>query len=427
MSGRGKSEMTAMQAGGAPSDTSYAVVRKRWKVDRNLAGYLCLDDFEEAARRRLPRMLYGFISGGAETNASVRSNADSFKDYCFVPRVLTDVSKRSHRKTLFGRSYAAPFGIAPTGVASICAYRSDLVTARCAAAAEIPAILSATSLIRMEDVRSAGPTTWYQAYIPGDPRRIEPLIERVAAAGFDTFVVTVDVPVPANRENNIRNGFSIPINPSAQLIWESLTHPSWLIGTLIRTFVQHGIPHIENMDATRGPPILARQIERTFANRDELSWEHVKLIRKRWRGPLVIKGLLSAADALTAKNCGIDGIIVSNHGGRQLDCSIAPLRALPPILDAVGGSMAIMLDGGIRRGTDILKALALGADFVFLGRPFLFAAVVAGEPGVRHAIELLTAEISRDMALLGVSDLAEIDPALIAKSRQDAPSARRGT
>lgn len=414
--------MSAIQVSRAPPDTSYATIRNGRNVDRHLARYLCLNDFEETARRRLPRMLYGFISGGAETNASVRSNAESFKDYCFVPRVLTDVSKRGHRKTLFGRSYAAPFGIAPTGVASICAYRSDLVTARRAAAAEIPAILSATSLIRMEDVRNAGPTTWYQAYIPGDPRRIEPLIERVAAAGFDTFVVTVDVPVPANRENNIRNGFSIPINPSPQLIWQGLTHPSWLIGTLIRTFVQHGVPHIENMDATRGPPILARHLERTFANRDQLSWEHVKLIRKRWRGPLVIKGLLSAADALTAKNSGIDGIIVSNHGGRQLDCSIAPLRALPAILDAVGRSMAIMLDGGIRRGTDILKALALGADFVFLGRPFLFAAVVAGEPGVRHAIELLNAEISRDMALLGINDLAEIDPTLIAKIGAKVPA-----
>ena len=411
--------MTAIQADRAPSDTSYITVHKGWKLNRHLAGYLSLNDFEAAARRRLPHMLYGFISGGAETNAAVRSNAESFQDYCFVPRVLTDVSKRSHRKMLFGRSYAAPFGIAPTGVASICSYRSDLVTARCAAAAEIPAILSATSLIPMEDVRSAGPTTWYQAYIPGDPQRIEPLIERAAAAGFDTFVVTVDVPVPANRENNIRNGFSIPINPSAQLIWQGLTHPSWLIGTFMRTFIQHGVPHIENMDATRGPPILARQLQRAFANRDQLSWEHVKLIRKRWRGPLVIKGLLSAADARTAKDCGVDEIIVSNHGGRQLDCSIAPLRALPPILDAVGSGIAIMLDGGIRRGTDILKALALGADFVFLGRPFLFAAVAGGEPGVRHAIELLSTEISRDMALLGISDLAEIDPTLIAHNRRD--------
>jgi L-lactate dehydrogenase (cytochrome) len=415
----GAIEMTAIQAGRTPSDASYATVRKRRKVNRRLAGYLSLNDFEAVARHRLPRMLYGFISGGAETNSAVRANTESFQDYCFVPRALTDVSKRSHRKTLFGRSYAAPFGIAPTGVASICAYRSDLVTARCAAAAEIPTILSATSLIPMEEVRSAGQTTWYQAYIPGNPQRIEPLIERVAAAGFDTFVVTVDVPVPANRENNTRNGFSIPINPSAQLIWQGLTHPSWLIGTFMRTFVQHGVPHIENMDATRGPPILSREFERAFANRDQLSWEHVKLIRKRWRGPLVIKGLLSAADARTAKNCGIDGIIVSNHGGRQLDCSIAPLRALPPILDAIGSGMAVMLDGGIRRGTDILKALALGADFVFLGRPFLFAAVAGGEPGVRHAIELLSTEISRDMALLGINDLAKIDPTLIAQSRRD--------
>jgi L-lactate dehydrogenase (cytochrome) len=411
--------MTAIQADSARPNTSYAIVREGARVDRRLARYLSLDDFEETARRRLPRMLYGFISGGAETHASVRSNLDSFKDYCFVPRVLADVSKRSHRKTLFGRSYAAPFGIAPTGAASICAYRSDLVTARCAAAAEIPAILSATSLIPMEEVRRAGPTTWYQAYIPGDPSRIERLIERVAAAGFDTFVVTVDVPVPANRENNIRNGFGIPIKPSAQLIWQGLTHPSWVVGTLVRTLVRHGIPHIENMDATRGPPMLSRQFERALTDRDQLSWEHIKLIRKRWRGPLVIKGLLSAADARAAKDCGVDGVIVSNHGGRQLDYTIAPLRALPAIVDAVGGSVTIMLDSGIRRGTDVLKALALGADFVFLGRSFLFAAVADGELGVRRAIELLSSEISRDMALLGISDLAEMNSSLIAQNHRD--------
>jgi L-lactate dehydrogenase (cytochrome) len=271
----------------------------------------------------------------------------------------------------------------------------------------------------MEEVRRAGPTTWYQAYIPGDPSRIERLIERVAAAGFDTFVITVDVPVPANRENNIRNGFGIPIKPSAQLIWQGLTHPSWVVGTLVRTLVRHGIPHIENMDATRGPPMLSRQFERALTDRDQLSWEHIKLIRKRWRGPLVIKGLLSAADARAAKDCGVDGVIVSNHGGRQLDYTIAPLRALPAIVDAVGGSVTIMLDSGIRRGTDVLKALALGADFVFLGRSFLFAAVADGEPGVRRAIELLSSEISRDMALLGISDLAEMNSSLIAQNHRD--------
>jgi len=229
----------------------------------------------------------------------------------------------------------------------------------------------------------------------------------------------VDVPVPANRENNIRNGFGIPIKPSAQLIWQGLTHPSWVVGTLVRTLVRHGIPHIENMDATRGPPMLSRQFERALTDRDQLSWEHIKLIRKRWRGPLVIKGLLSAADARAAKDCGVDGVIVSNHGGRQLDYTIAPLRALPAIVDAVGGSVTIMLDSGIRRGTDVLKALALGADFVFLGRSFLFAAVADGEPGVRRAIELLSSEISRDMALLGISDLAEMNSSLIAQNHRD--------
>jgi L-lactate dehydrogenase (cytochrome) len=191
------------------------------------------------------------------------------------------------------------------------------------------------------------------------------------------------------------------------------------VGTLARTLLRHGIPHIENMDATRGPPMLSRQFERSLTDRDQLSWEHIKLIRKRWRGPLVIKGLLSAADARTARDCGVDGIIVSNHGGRQLDHTIAPLRALPAVAEAVGGSMTIMLDSGVRRGTDVLKALALGADFVFLGRSFLFAAVAGGEPGIRRAIELLSSEISRDMALIGIGDLAEMDSSLIARTRPD--------
>ena len=410
--------MTAIYADSARPNTSYAIVREGARVDRRLARYLSLDDFEETARRRLPRMLYGFISGGAETHASVRSNPavsriivlclacwPTFPSAAIVKR-CSGVPKRRLLQ-LLRRERQASVPIAATSLP------------RRAAAAEIPAILSATSLIPMEEVRRAGPTTWYQAYIPGDPSRIERLIERVAAAGFDTFVVTVDVPVPANRENNIRNGFGIPIKPSAQLIWQGLTHPSWVVGTLVRTLVRHGIPHIENMDATRGPPMLSRQFERALTDRDQLSWEHIKLIRKRWRGPLVIKGLLSAADARAAKDCGVDGVIVSNHGGRQLDYTIAPLRALPAIVDAVGGSVTIMLDSGIRRGTDVLKALALGADFVFLGRSFLFAAVADGEPGVRRAIELLSSEISRDMALLGISDLAEMNSSLIAQNHRD--------
>jgi len=398
------------------SSLAHVAVRQTAPADKRFARFLALDDFECAARKHLPCMLYGFIAGGAEGNAALRGNLESFQDYSFVPRVLKDVSKRTHAATLFGKSYAAPFGIAPMGAASICGYRSDIAMARAAFAAGIPMILSASSLIRLEDVRRAGPTTWYQAYLPGDNARIEPLVERVAAAGYDTFVLTADVPVPANRENNVRNGFSVPIQPSAKLIWDVLTHPVWSLGTFARTIVQHGMPHFENMDARRGPPIISRQLERAVGNRDQLSWDHVRLIRKRWQGRLVVKGLLSAADARIAKECGADGIIVSNHGGRQLDGAIAPLRVLPEIAAAANG-MTVMLDGGIRRGTDVLKALALGADFVFVGRPFLFASCIGGEPAVRHAIELLGTEISRDMALLGICDLSELDAALVAPTR----------
>ncbi len=375
--------------------------------------YLSLKDFETAARRRLPRMLYGFIAGGAETNASIQANFKSFQDYHFVPRVFTDVSTRSHRKTLFGRSYAAPFGIAPMGAGSICAYRSDIVMAHVASARDIPMVVSASSLISLEEIRQAGPTAWYQAYLPGDARRIQPLVERVATAGYDTFVLTADVPVAANRENNVRNGFSVPIKPSLRLIWEGLTHPAWMLGTFARTLLVHGVPHFENMDATRGPPIISRYLERALGNRDQLSWDHVRLIRQLWKGIFIVKGILSVADARIAKDCGVDGIIVSNHGGRQLDCSIAPLNVLPQIVDAVRG-MTVMLDGGIRRGSDILKALALGADFVFVGRPFLFAAAADGERGVGRAIDILTSEISRNMALLGLRSLSDIGPDFVA-------------
>ena len=407
---------TTIQADTPQAAAPNVAVRKPAAPDRRFARYLALDDFEAAAKRHLPRMLYGFISGGAETNAARQANLDSYQDYAFIPRMLIDVSRRSSAKMLFGRAHAAPFGIAPMGASAICAYRGDRALAQAAAATNIPMILSASSFIRLEEIRAASPTAWYQAYLPGDPSRIEPLVDRVAAAGFEVFVLTVDVPVSANRENNVRSGFSLPIKPSAKLAWDVVTHPAWSLGTFARTVMQHGLPHIENMDASRGPPVISRNLERALGNRDQLSWEHVKLIRRRWKGPLLIKGILSVTDARTAKEHGCDGIMVSNHGGRQLDGAVAPLRALPQIAEAVRG-MTVILDGGVRRGTDVLKALALGADFVFVGRPFLFAAAVGGEAGVRHAIELLSSEIGRDMALLGVSELSEVRPELLTPTR----------
>jgi L-lactate dehydrogenase (cytochrome) len=317
---------------------------------------------------------------------------------------------------LLGRRYAAPFGIAPMGASALSAYRGDLVFARAAAAAGIPMILSGSSLIRLEEVRQEGPTAWYQAYLPGEPDRIEPLVDRVLAAGFDTFVLTVDVPVSANRENNVRNGYSLPLRPNPRLAWEGISHPRWLFGTALRTLWKHGMPHFENMDVHRGPPVLSSNLIRAIGRRDQLAWEHLELIRRRWPGHLIVKGVLAREDARIARESGADGVIVSNHGGRQLDGAISPLRALPEIAAEAGG-MAVMLDGGVRRGTDVLKALALGAQFVFIGRPFLCAAAVAGEPGMRHAITLLWEEIHRNMAMLGITELRQMTGEMLMRIR----------
>jgi L-lactate dehydrogenase (cytochrome) len=393
-----------------PPPTS--VTRTASAVPRPLRRYLSLDDFEATARRRLPKFLYGYISGGAETDAAVADNRRAFDEYGFVPRVLNDVSGRGQTTTLFGKSYASPFGIPPMGSAALCAYRGDEVLARGAAAMNVPMILSASSLIRLEDIRRENPAAWYQAYLAGDISRIEPLVDRVAAAGYDTFVVTADVPVPPNRENNIRNGFRVPIAITPKVAWDTLSHPHWLFGTWARTIVNHGMPHFENMDARRGPPVLAKNLMRNIGKRDQLAWKHVELIRKRWQGKLVVKGLIAPADARIARESGVDGVIVSNHGGRQLDYTLSSLRTLPEIAADAGG-MTVMLDGGIRRGTDVLKALALGAQFVFIGRPFLYAAVVAGEPGVRRALTVLRDEVDRDMALLGIRSIGEMTSELV--------------
>jgi L-lactate dehydrogenase (cytochrome) len=381
---------------------------------RILRRILALDDFEDAARRVIPRPIFGYVTGGAETNASLRANRAVWDEIAFVPKTLVDTSGRTQKTTLFGRTYDAPFGIAPMGGAGMVAYQGDLVLARAAAAANVPMILSGASLTPLERVREAGSTAWFQAYLPGDAEPISKLVERVARAGYDTFVLTVDVQVTANRENNVRSGFHTPLRPTLRLAWDGIIRPRWLLGMFLRTLLLHGMPHFENMG--RRVPLISRTEEREPGRRDKLSWKHLDLIRNLWKGRLVVKGILDRDDARIARESGADGIIVSNHGGRQLDGAVAPLRVLPGIAAQAGG-MTVMMDSGVRRGTDVLKALALGAQFVFIGRPFLCAAAIAGEPGVRHAVKLLQAEIDRDMALLGINALAEMRRELLTSAR----------
>jgi len=372
-----------------------------------LGHILCLDDFEPLARRHLPAPVYAYVSGGVERNQTLRANSSVFEEYEFVTRVLVDTSKRSTETTLFGKKWSAPFGIAPMGICALSAYRGDIVLSNAAARENIPMIMSGSSLIRMEEIVQGNPDAWFQAYLPGGDSEIIALIERVKACGYGTLVLTLDVAIAANRENNVRAGFSTPLRPSVRLAWEGMSHPRWLFGTFLKTLAKHGMPHFENNYARRGAPILSASILRDFSDRGHLSWEQIRMIRRLWPGTLILKGILDTRDARLALDHGADGIIVSNHGGRQLDGTASPMRVLPSIVDACKDT-PVMVDSGFRRGTDVLKALALGAKFVFIGRPFNYAAAVAGEAGVRRGLTLLREEVSRDMAMLGASSPNEI-------------------
>ncbi|WP_313370307.1 alpha-hydroxy acid oxidase [Achromobacter animicus] len=377
-----------------------------------LKKYLSLHDFERAAKRRLPKPLFAYVSGAVEDEQSVTANRSAFRNYAFKPRVLVNVSHVDASISLFGTKYTMPVGIAPMGLAAMTGYRGDVSMAVAAKKAGALCIMSGSSLIRLEEVMDAAPGTWFQAYLPGKEEQIDALIDRVRQAGVETLVLTVDTPVAANRENNIRSGFSTPLRPSLSLAWQGITHPKWLLGTFGKTLMRHGMPHFENNYATRGTPIMSSNVLRDFSDRGHLSWEHIDRVRKMWNGPLVIKGILNVEDMLRARNVGADAVIVSNHGGRQLDGSVAPLLALPEMIEAAG-EFPLMLDSGVRRGTDVLKALALGARAVWIGRPFNYAATVGGEQGVAHALELIKQEVLRDMALLGVTRVGSISRELI--------------
>jgi L-lactate dehydrogenase (cytochrome) len=283
-------------------------------------------------------------------------------------------------------------------------------------------VLSGSSLIRIEDVLQQAPGTWFQAYLGRNPEDSAALVERVKATGAPVLVVTVDSAIVPNRENNVRNRFTTPLRPSLRLLWDGMTHPRWALGTFLRTLLLHGMPHFENAIAQRGAPLVARDVARDHAGREHLDWEALKDIRRRWAGPLVLKGVLHPDDVRLARAAGVDGVIASNHGGRQLDGAAAPLHVLPQIAD-VAGPMVVMADSGFRRGTDVLKALALGARAVLIGRPMNYAAAVAGEAGVAHAIALLRAEIHADMGLLGINCLDELGPQFLMRRCAEAVGA----
>ena len=348
-------------------------------------------ELRAAARRRLPRVVFDYVEGGAEDEVTLRANRAAFEAIRFAPRTLVDVSRRSLATRLFGRDFDCPFGIAPLGAAGLCWHEAEIALARAARSANVPCALSTHSCVPLERVsREAGAAPWFQLYMPRDRGAAAELLARARDAGCETLVVTTDVPVGGNREYNERNGFGMPLRLGLRTVLDGLAHPRWLASVYARSRFA----------------AMAGWGER----RDAMDWSDLAWLRNAWSGKLVVKGILGAQDARLAVSHGADGLVVSNHGGRQLDGAPATLEVLPQVVAAVGEEVAVLVDGGFRRGADIAKALALGARMVLVGRAVLYGVAAYGEAGARRALQILRSEVDRVLALLGCTTAAELGP-----------------
>ena len=379
-----------------------------------------IEDLHRLARKRLPRVAYDYLERGAEDDVTMNENRAVLERIKLRPRVLVDVSKRNQRVTVFGKEYDAPIGVAPTGVAGLYCFDADVALARAAAAANLPFVLSTASFVALEHVAErAGGTKWFQLYMSKDREAAKRLVDRACAAGYEALVMTGDVPVIGNREFNLRNGWSIPFRLSSRNVVDGLMHPRWLVNVFLRTLADSGVPRFQNVDENVGGRIVSANLQSFRARRDAVDWSDVEWLRSIWPRKLFVKGILTAHDARKALASGADGVFVSNHGGRQLDGTLTPIDELPQIADAVSGRMKIMVDSGFRRGSDIVKALALGADMAFVGRAPLYGATVAGEAGAKQALDILKAEVDRVMALIGCNSVDELDARYLELPRND--------
>jgi (S)-mandelate dehydrogenase len=385
--------------------------KRRPFASRNIARALNIADLRDIARRRVPGFVFEYVESGAEDEVTLSGNRRALGRLRLIPQTLVNTSGRHLRSTILGRTANAPLVIAPTGLNGLLHADGDVTLARAAAKLGIPYTLSTVSTTRLEEVASrAGGRLWMQLYVVKDRTIGREIMRRAAAAGYEALVFTTDANVFGNREWDQR-GYRRPGAPTLRASLDALRHPRWLWEVLLR----HGMPRFRNLEpfvpANLTPMGASTVIPRLFDA--TISWDDIAWIREHWQGKLLLKGVLSAADAERAAALGADGIVVSNHGGRQLDYCVAGIEVLAEIKAAVGTRMAVLVDGGFRRGTDVVKALALGAEAVLLGRATLYGLIAGGAAGVDRALAILTTEIDRVLGQLGCNDVSELAPHLV--------------
>src|SRR3984957_9568847 len=382
-----------------------------------LAQALNIADLRELARRRVPHFAFEYVEGGAEDEATLAANRSAFGDWRLVPRTLVDTCARQLRAPLFGQTLSAPLVVGPTGFNGILHADGDVALARAAARHGVPFTLSTFSTTRLEDIaQRAGGHLWLQLYVLKDRAIARDLILRAAAAGYEALVFTTDANVFGSREWDRRN-YRTPGNPNLRTLLDILAHPRWLT-----RHAACGLPRFRNLEAFLAPETTSALGGSTVIPRlvdASISWEDVRWMRELWRGKFLLKGVLDARDAEQALRLGCDGLVISNHGGRQLDYCVTGLQMLPAIARAVGGRMTLIVDGGFRRGTDIVKALALGADAVMLGRATLYGLAAGGEPGANQALDILLNELHRGLGELGCNSVAQLGPDFLRAAAAD--------
>lgn len=366
------------------------------------------EDFRRQARRELPRFVFDYVDGAAEDERCQQRNRADLESMHLLPTCLRDTTTVNTSVTVFGQEWRSPLGVAPVGFNGLLRPGGDLLLAKAAAAVGVPFVLSTASNARLEAVREATPSAvqWMQLYVMEDRGIAEQMVRRAAKAGYGALVLTVDVPVSGRRERDARNGFRLPFRPTTRTLVDLALHPAWSLRML-----RHGVPSFANLaekeDRSASPQLQAALLARAMDR--GLVWESLAWLRRIWGGPLVLKGLLHPADARKAVDHGVDGLIVSNHGGRQLDAAPSTISVLPMVADAVRGRIPVFVDGGFRRGSDVVKALASGARAAFVGRAPVWGLAADGERGAKAVLQLISEEIERTMVLLGAPCVEEVE------------------